>query len=45
MPLVIGWRMFTTISLAERVAWLVWIWGLWFVLQWWRRQDGSVKRA
>ncbi len=37
-PILVPWRMLTTLSVGERVAWLAWMWAVTLAVRWWRRR-------
>lgn len=40
LPMV-GWRMFTTLGVEQRVSWIAWTWLVWLAcFLWWRRESG-----
>jgi hypothetical protein len=40
-PIVVPWRMLTTLTLQERVAWIVWIWALTLGIRFVRQRDSA----
>ena len=40
----VAWRTFTTLSVEQRVSWLVWSWGVWLLLFAWRRSRARLAR-
>jgi hypothetical protein len=42
-PVLVPWRMLTTLSAEERVSWVIWAWGVTALVRWIRRRPRDVR--